>query len=116
MKQYGLCIVNQGLPEYEVLNTEQREIAITLLRAVGYLGAGSDLLSAAVGAGPHIATPEAQIQRCLTFSLAVFPHQGTWESAEVWRQAMRHNDPPRAITTGMVKNQVGLGHGTQADQ
>ena len=39
---YGLCNINgQGLPEYEVLNTEQREIAVTLLRAVGYLGAGS---------------------------------------------------------------------------
>ena len=27
---------------------------------------------------------------------------------------MRHNNPPRAITTGMVKNQMSLGHGTQA--
>ena len=110
----GLCLINRGLPEYEVLATERREVAITLLRAVGHLGAGTDLLSAAVGAGPHIATPEAQIQRCLTFSLAVFPHDGTWHSSEVWRQAMRHNNPPRAITTGMIKNQMSLGHGTQA--
>jgi len=113
-EKYGLCIINQGLPEYEVLNTVQREIAITLLRAVGYLGAGTDLLSAAVGAGPHIATPEAQIQRNLTFSLAVFPHGGTWQSAEVWRQALTHNNPPRAITTEMVKNRTGLGLGTRA--
>jgi alpha-mannosidase len=108
--KYGLCIINQGLPEYEVLNTEQREIAITLLRAVGYLGAGTDLMSAAVGAGPNIATPEAQIQRSLTFSLSILPHRGNWQSAEVWRQAMRHNNPPRAFTTGMVKNQMGTGH------
>jgi len=67
-----------------------------------------------VGAGPHIATPEAQCQRRLTFSLAVLPHAGTWQSAEVWRQALRHNNPPRAITTEMVKNQTGLGHGTLA--
>ncbi len=110
-EKYGLCIINQGLPEYEVLNTEQREIAITLLRAVGYLGAGTDLLSAAVGAGPHIATPEAQIQRGLTFSLSILPHRGTWQSSEVWRQAMRHNNSPRTITTGMVKNQMGSSHG-----
>jgi len=113
-EQRGLCLINRGLPEYEVLATERREVAITLLRAVGHLGAGTDLLSAAVGAGPHIATPEAQIQRPLTFSLAVLPHHGTWQSAEVWRQAMRHNNPPRAITTEMVKNQTGLGHGTLA--
>ena len=112
-EQRGLCLINRGLPEYEVLATERREVAITLLRAVGHLGAGTDLLSAVVGAGPHIATPEAQIQRSLTFSLAVLPHRGTWQSAEVWRQAMRHNNPPRAITTGMVKNQIGLGHGTR---
>ena len=106
--QRGLCVINRGLPEYEVMDTERREIAVTLLRAVGYLGAGTDLLSAAVGAGPNIATPEAQIQRSLTFSLAVHPHSGTWQSAEVWRQAMRHNNPPRVFTTGMVKNQIAL--------
>ncbi len=102
----GLCIITRGLPEYEVLETERREIAITLLRAVGYLGAGTDLQTAAVGAGPHVATPEAQIQRKLTFSLAVLPHPGTWDQAEVWRQALAYNNPPRAITTGMVKNQT----------
>jgi 2-O-(6-phospho-alpha-D-mannosyl)-D-glycerate hydrolase len=106
--KYGLCIINQGLPEYEVRDTEQREITITLLRAVGYLGAGTDLMSAAVGAGPNIPTPEAQIQRSLTFSLSILPHRGTWQSSEVWRQAMRHNNPPRAFTTGMVKNQMGF--------
>jgi alpha-mannosidase len=113
-EERGLCLINRGLPEYEVLASERREVAITLLRAVGHLGAGTDLLSAAVGAGPHIATPEAQIQRRLTFSLAVLPHSGTWQSAEVWRQAMQHNNPPRAITTAMVKNQISLGDGTQA--
>jgi mannosylglycerate hydrolase len=112
-EQRGLCLINRGLPEYEVLATERREVAITLLRAVGHLGAGTDLLSAAVGAGPHIATPEAQIQRRLTLSLAVLPHSGTWQSAEVWRQAMQHNNPPRALTTGIVKNQTGLGRRTQ---
>jgi mannosylglycerate hydrolase len=113
-EKYGLCIINQGLPEYEVLNTEQREIAITLLRAVGYLGAGADLLSAAVGAGPHIATPEAQIQRSLTFSLSILPHRGTWDQAEVWRQALTYNNPPRATTTEMVKNRTGLSLGSRA--
>ncbi|MEO6623689.1 MAG: glycoside hydrolase family 38 C-terminal domain-containing protein, partial [Burkholderiaceae bacterium] len=99
----GLCLINQGLPEYEVLDTERREIAITLLRAVAYLGAGTEMQTAPVGAGPNIATPEAQIQRRLTYSLAVLPHTGTWDEAEVWRQALAHNNPPRPYTTGMLK-------------
>ncbi|MEP7356536.1 MAG: glycoside hydrolase family 38 C-terminal domain-containing protein [Anaerolineales bacterium] len=99
----GLCLINQGLPEYEVLNTERREIAITLLRAVGYLGAGTEMQAASVGAGPNIATPEAQIQRRLAYSLAVLPHTGAWDQAEVWRQALAHNNPPRPYTTGMFK-------------
>jgi alpha-mannosidase len=97
----GLCIIVRGLPEYEVLDTDRREIAVTLLRAVGYLGAGFDMRTAVVGAGPHIATPEAQIQRKLTFSLSILPHRGTWEQAEVWRQALEFNNPPRSYTTGM---------------
>ncbi len=100
----GLCIIVRGLPEYEVLDTDRNEIAITLLRAVGFLGAGYDMQTASVGAGPHIATPEAQIQRKLTFSLSVFPHAGRWDQAEVWRQALMFNNPPRAFMTGMEKN------------
>ncbi len=101
--QRGLCVIARGLPEYEVLDTERREVAVTLLRAVGYLGASTDLQTAAVGAGPNIATPEGQIQRKLIFALSVLPHSGTWDQAEVWRQATAFHNPPRTITTGMVK-------------
>jgi alpha-mannosidase len=109
----GLCIIVRGLPEYEVLDTDRREIAVTLLRAVGYMGAGFDMRTAAAGAGPHIATPEAQIQRKLTFSLSVLPHRGTWDQAEVWRQALAFNNPPRSYTTGMEKNRRAYTPGTQ---
>lgn len=102
----GLCLVNRGLPEYEVLDTERRAIAITLLRAVGYLGSATGLMSASAAAGPNIATPEAQIQRSLSYSLALLPHRGTWQSEEVWREALRHTNPPRAFTTGMVKKPI----------
>ena len=110
----GLCIIVQGLPEYEVLDTDRREVAITLLRAVGFLGAGYDMQTAVVGAGPHIATPEAQIQRLLTFSLSILPHSGSWDQAHVWRQAQAFSNPPRAYTTGMEKIQTGLPPGKAA--
>jgi len=100
----GLCIINQGLPEYEVINTERREIAITLLRAVAYMGAGTEMRTAVIGAGPNVATPGGQIQRKLTYNLSIFPHTGTWHADEVWRQAHAHNQPPRSATFGMIKN------------
>ena len=111
----GLCLIVQGLPEYEVLDTERHELAVTLLRAVGFLGAGYDMQTAVVGAGPHIATPEAQIQRKLDFSLSILPHRGNWDEAEVWRQALEFNNPPRAITTALEKNQPTLKPGSQPD-
>jgi alpha-mannosidase len=109
----GLCLIVQGLPEYEILDTDRHEVAVTLLRAVGYLGAGFDMRTAAVGAGPHIATPEAQIQRELTFSLSVLPHRGTWDQAEVWQQALAFNNPPRPYTTGLEKSHPVFTPGTQ---
>ncbi|TRZ49969.1 hypothetical protein D4S03_07510 [bacterium] len=109
----GFCLIVQGLPEYEVMDTDRHEVAVTLLRAVGYLGAGYDMRTAAVGAGPHIATPEAQIQRKLTFSLSILPHRGRWDQVEVWRQALAFNNPPRAYTTGMEKNRPVLTHGAR---
>jgi mannosylglycerate hydrolase len=104
----GLCVISRGLPEYEVLDTKRREVAVTLLRAVGFLGAGLELQTTFIGAGPNIATPEGQIQRKLTYSLALLPHHGNWDEVEVWRQAQEFNNPPRAYTTGMGKNRPAL--------
>jgi len=96
--QRGLCLITEGLPEFEVLDTEAREVAVTLLRAVAYLaGTKADLQTANAGGGPNLATPEAQIQRTLTYRLAILPHRGTWDAAEVWRQALAHNTAPQSV-------------------
>lgn len=107
----GFCVISRGLPEYEVIDNDRREIAITLLRAVGNLGAGTELQTAEIGGGPNIDTPDGQIQRTLTYSISILPHKGTWDQAEVWRQALAFNNPPRAYTTGMDRNQPGIVHG-----
>lgn len=95
--QRGLCVMNHGLPEYEVINSPRREVAITLLRAVAYLGGNHNLYTAQRGAGPYILTPGAQCLRTLTYRYAIMPHAGTWEQAEVWREAHAHSVRPRAI-------------------
>lgn len=95
----GLCVVAQGLHEFEVLNTSFREVAVTLLRAVGYLGARLDPTTIAWGAGPGFETPEAQLQTTLNYRLALVPHTAAWHADEVWREAAAFLVQPRAITT-----------------
>ena len=54
-----MIIANRGLPEVEV--TSRHEIAITLLRCVGWLS--RDDFSTRTGhAGPFLETPKAQMQ------------------------------------------------------
>ncbi|MCC6616145.1 MAG: hypothetical protein IT320_21925 [Anaerolineae bacterium] len=94
----GLCVISQGLHEFAVLNTPRREVALTLLRAVGYLGARQDLTTIIGGAGPSFPTPEAQLQTTLSYRLALVPHARSWHEDEVWRQAVEFSAPPRALT------------------
>ncbi|MCA9911530.1 MAG: hypothetical protein KC519_22905, partial [Anaerolineae bacterium] len=94
----GLCVISEGVHEFAVLNTPRREVALTLLRAVGYLGARQDLTTIIGGAGPSFPTPEAQLQRSLTYRLALYPHAHSWHDDEVWRQASEFLTPPRALT------------------
>lgn len=89
----GLCVINKGLPEYEVYTDDARTAAVTLLRCVGRLSGGAD----APGAQ---STPEAQCPGEHTFEYALYPHAGNWEEARVWMQAHQHNVPMKTVQTG----------------
>lgn len=97
--QHGLGVLAEGVYEFGVNRSPRREVALTLLRAVGYLGARFDLTTIIRGAGPSMPTPEAQLQRSLTWRLALVPHAGSWESAELWKQSAEFGSPPRVITS-----------------
>jgi alpha-mannosidase len=94
----GLCVISQGVHEFAVQKTARREVALTLLRAVDYLGARQDLTTIIGGAGPSFPTPEAQLQRVLTYRLALRPHARSWHEDEVWRDALEFLTPPRSVT------------------
>jgi alpha-mannosidase/mannosylglycerate hydrolase len=64
----GLTVVAPGLPEAEV--TDEGTIAITLLRAIGWL-ARFDLRSRPVPAGPVMPIPDAQLRGPLEARLAL---------------------------------------------
>ncbi len=94
----GLAVLAEGVYEFAVNRSPRREVALTLLRAVGYLGARRDLTTIIGGAGPSMPTPEAQLQTTLTWRLALCPHANGWEEAGIWRQAADFATPPKLIT------------------
>lgn len=71
----GLGIANRGLPEVEVINKPDggSEIALTLLRSVGWLSR-DDFATRKGHAGPMIATPGAQMIGSWNFDYAVIPY------------------------------------------
>ncbi len=96
----GLMLAVRGLPEVEVLKNSQMnaEIALTLLRCVGWLS--RDDFSARHGhAGPFMETPAAQVPGKWAFDYSLIPHKGDWRSA-FW-QAYAFQTPLRAVTTSL---------------
>jgi mannosylglycerate hydrolase len=95
----SLTIANRGLPEVEVLQNEtnQTEIALTLLRCVGWLSR-DDISTRKGHAGPmDIPTPAAQMLGKHTFYYSIIPNGGNWHPSI--QQAYAFNVPMRAIDT-----------------
>jgi alpha-mannosidase len=95
----GLCLINRGLPEYEARRGPQgTTLALTLLRCVGWLSRG-DGAWRPYPVGPQVPTPEGQCLGSWEFHYSLFPHAGSWQEAQVWRQAHQFAAPPRALLT-----------------
>ena len=73
----GLALIADGLHEYEVVAGEQRELALTLLRAVGWLSR-EDLALRTGHAGPAMETPGAQVPGVHRFRYSLLFHAGDW--------------------------------------
>ena len=86
----GLMIANRGLSEASVADDEAGTVALTLIRAVGYLSRG-DLLSRIEGAGPLMPTPEAQMQGPFEAEYSIIPHAGGWSETGAHRVAHAFN-------------------------
>ena len=81
-----MTLITDGLHEYEVLPGAPQELALTLLRAVGWLSR-DDLTTRTGHAGPALETPGAQVLGEHRFRYRLFFHAGDWERAAVWRVA-----------------------------
>ncbi|HML20634.1 MAG TPA: glycoside hydrolase family 38 C-terminal domain-containing protein [Aggregatilinea sp.] len=85
---HGLAILNKGLPSVEV--TEDGTIALTLLRAVGWLSR-DDLWVRRIAAGPLVPTPGAQCFGPYAYDYAILPHADGWGA--VFQAAQNYNAP-----------------------
>jgi alpha-mannosidase len=96
----GLMIANRGLPEVEVLKNAHgnAEIALTLLRCVGWLSR-DDFSTRKGHAGPFMEAPGAQMPGQWVFEYSIIPHTGNWTNS--FRQAYAFDAPLRAVSTGM---------------
>lgn len=89
----GLAIFVNGLYEYEASKiTGGVGLAITLLRAVGWLSRG-DLATRRKHAGPFYATPEAQCLGAHTFHYAIMPYAGAAEKLNLANMAQAYRVP-----------------------
>ena len=82
----GVALIAQGLHEYEVLPGSPQELALTLLRSVGWLSR-DDLVTRSGHAGPAMETPGAQVPGGHRFRYSLFFHAGDWQDGGVWRAA-----------------------------
>jgi len=96
----GLMLANRGLPEVEVLKDPQgnSEIALTLLRCVGWLSR-DDFSTRKGHAGPFMDAPGAQMPGKWAFDYSIIPHSGGWQYA--FSHAYAFETPLRAISTGL---------------
>jgi mannosylglycerate hydrolase len=92
-------LANRGLPEVELLhNSSGAEMALTLLRCVGWLSRG-DLPERNGPAGPLLPTPLAQVPGPHQFDYAVILSKP--DDPQAVQQAYAFNAPLRAVQTGL---------------
>lgn len=93
----GVALFNRGVPEIEVVGDgDGTEMALTLLRSVGWLSRG-DLRMRKGHAGPGLETPEGQSPGLHRFEYALTTYRRDWATAEVVRRAHEFAHPPVAV-------------------
>ncbi|TDD73552.1 alpha-mannosidase [Actinomadura darangshiensis] len=87
----GLAVLLEHVTEYEV-TAGGRELALTLLRSIGYLSRDRNAYRDQP-AGPQLPTPQAQCRGERTAGLAIMPYDGELPGADVLQaaEAYRHD-------------------------
>jgi alpha-mannosidase len=81
----SLAVLVNGLPDYDIVDGDDRTIAVSLLRAI--FNGRID---------PETKMPQVNSSQCLgihSYQYAIYPHKGTWDKAAVLDEALDHNLP-----------------------
>ena len=92
----GLAVLNRGITQYEVLETDERPIALTLMRCFQMRNTVQNI--------DYPDQPGTQCQGVQEFRYALLPHAGDWDNGGVMSEAARWNVPP-------IICQIGTGSG-----
>jgi mannosylglycerate hydrolase len=97
----GMAVISHGLTEYEVKDNESRTMVLTLIKGIRY---------------PKVGLPPERVERldqigsqCLgkhTFSYALFPHEGNWETGKVIENSYKHFTSIKLIQCGITKGEL----------
>ncbi len=98
-RKEGLAVLNKTLTEYEISRDQYRTISLTLLRCV----------PVKIATDHKCATeePSQHGPQCLgeyTFEYALYPHKGTWESANLYDVTEKYICPPCVYQTSVNDN------------
>ncbi|MGN9838738.1 glycoside hydrolase family 38 C-terminal domain-containing protein [Nonomuraea sp. H19] len=83
----GVAALLEHVTEYEVVDDE---LALTLLRSVGYLSRNRNAFRPEP-AGPQLPTPAAQSRGVRSVSLALMPYQSSWGEVVPQAETFRHD-------------------------
>jgi len=95
--QGGAGALAKGIREYEIVKPS-REIALTLLRSVGWM-THLDILTRNGDVGWEIYCPNAQCYGTHTFRYGFCPHRGDWFAGKVHVESDLFNEPVRVVQT-----------------
>jgi alpha-mannosidase len=103
----GLVVLNRGLLEVAALRGDSGtiELALTVLRAVGWLSRDDFPTRRYKRAGPQLATPDAQCEGEHRFCYAVAPFGGDYIDANV-KSLSRQYRTPVAVIQGVADRRV----------
>ncbi|GAA4566578.1 glycoside hydrolase family 38 C-terminal domain-containing protein [Planotetraspora kaengkrachanensis] len=85
----GVAALLEHVTEYELVD-DGTELALTLLRSVGYLSRNLHALRPEP-AGPQLATPAAQVRGARSVELALMPYGGSWAAVPPAAETFRHD-------------------------
>jgi alpha-mannosidase len=87
----GVAALLEHVTEYELVD-DGAELALTLLRSVGYLSRNRHALRPEP-AGPQLPTPAAQSRGPRSVELALMPYDGDWRDVPAAAETFRHDLP-----------------------